>query len=81
MGKILYQRQGLHPYFHTCHILKEERMGKTLTNLMRFHYIELPKVTQDKRSIEELTEEARFLEYLKYAGEPNDRHDHEKDGS
>ena len=56
-------------------------MGKTLTNLMRFHYIELPKVTQDKRSIEELTEEARFLEYLKYAGEPIDRHDHEKDGS
>lgn len=56
--------------FHTCHILKEERTGKTLTNLMQFHYIELPKVNQDKRPIEELTEVERFLEYLKYAGEP-----------
>lgn len=56
--------------FHTCHILKEEQTGKTLTNLMQFHYIELPKVNQDKRSIEELTEVERFLEYLKYAGEP-----------
>lgn len=56
--------------FHTCHVLREARTGKTLTNLMQFHYIELPKVNREHRPIMELTEVERFLEYLKYAGEP-----------
>lgn len=56
--------------FHTCHVLREERTGETLTNLMQFHYIELPKVNQDKRPVKALTEVEQFLEYLKYAGEP-----------
>ncbi|NBI62277.1 Rpn family recombination-promoting nuclease/putative transposase [Clostridiales bacterium] len=56
--------------FHTCHILREKQTGETLTNLMQFHYIELPKVNQDKLPVAALTEVERFLEYLKYAGEP-----------
>lgn len=56
--------------FHTCHILRKKQTGETLTNLMQFHYIELPKVNQDKLPVAALTEVERFLEYLKYAGEP-----------
>lgn len=56
--------------FHTCHILKEEKTGETLTNLMQFHYIELPKVNKERKPVKELSDVECFLEYLKYAGEP-----------
>lgn len=59
--------------FHCCFMLKEVRENFLLTDLLQMHYLELPKVNPGhRRQVSQLTELERYLEYLRYAGDPEE---------
>ncbi len=59
--------------FHCRFQFKEQDENFPLTDMTQMHYLELPKVNPGrKKAVSELTELERYLEYLRYAGEPGE---------
>lgn len=59
--------------FHCRFQFKERDENFPLTDMTQMHYLELPKVNPGrKKAVSELTELERYLEYLRYAGEPGE---------
>ncbi|MCQ4635366.1 Rpn family recombination-promoting nuclease/putative transposase [Anaerovorax odorimutans] len=56
--------------YHCQFGIEEIQEHFSLTDLMEMHYLELPKVNPDRRPVSQLTELERYLEYLRYAGDP-----------
>ncbi len=55
--------------WHSCFQLREKEDGTLLTDLVEMHYFELPKINPGRRrTMEEMTDAERFLEYLRFAG-------------
>lgn len=56
--------------FHCSFALMEVTEQFLLTDLLQMHYLQLPKVNPHRqKSVEELSELQRYLEYLRYAGD------------